>query len=68
MEKKDYYTAKELLSKGKNNMIVWCFKENEKAIKFYEKLGGKVVEEKTAKIGDDYYEEYGFYFNLGEFK
>lgn len=61
-------TAKELLSKGKNNMIVWCFKENEKAIKFYEKLGGKVVEEKIAKIGDDYYEEYGFYFNLGEFK
>ena len=33
-------------------------------IKFYEKLGGKVVKTKEAKIGDKYYKEYGFYFQL----
>lgn len=57
-------TVKELLSRDRKNMIVWCFAENEKAIRFYEKLGGKNVEIKQAKIGDDYYKEYGFYFDL----
>ena len=57
-------TAKELLSKGKNNMIIWCLSENTDAIKFYEKLGGKKVIEKDAKIGDNLYKEYGYYFDL----
>ncbi len=57
-------TVKELLSRDRKNMIVWCFAENEKAIRFYEKLGGKNVEMKQAKIGDNYYKEYGFYFDL----
>ena len=57
-------TAKELLSKGKNNMIIWCLSENKDAIKFYEKLGGKKVIEKEAKIGEDLYKECGFYFDL----
>ncbi len=57
-------TVKELLSRDRKNMIVWCFAENEKAIRFYEKLGGKNVETKQAKIGDSYYKEYGFYFDL----
>ncbi len=57
-------TAKELLSKGKSNMIVWCLSENENAIKFYKKLGGKIVIEKDAKIGEELYKEYGFYFDL----
>ncbi len=57
-------TAKELYQQNKNNMIVWCLKENTKAIKFYEHLGGKNVETKITKIGDEYYEEYGFYFDL----
>ena len=57
-------TAKELLSKGRKNMIVWCLSENVNAIKFYEKLGGKKVVEKDAKIGEEYYKEYGYYFDL----
>ncbi len=57
-------TAKELLSKGKTNMIIWCLSDNKDAIKFYEKLGGKKVIEKDAKIGDELYKEYGFYFDL----
>lgn len=61
-------TVKELLNQGKKNMIVWCFKDNDKAIRFYEKLGGKNIETKIVKIGEDFYEEYGFYFDLESFK
>ncbi len=58
--------AKELRSRGKRNMIVWCLKGNDNAIKFYEKLGGIKAETKQAKIGDKIYEEYGFYYDLEE--
>lgn len=57
-------TCKQLKELYKNNMIVWCLSDNENAIKFYEKLGGKIVKTKEAKIGDKYYKEYGFYFQL----
>ncbi len=57
-------TAKELLENGKTNMIIWCLSDNIHGIKFYEGLGGVNVEEKTAKIGDEEYKEYGFYFDL----
>lgn len=57
-------TAKELLDQGKHNMIVWCLSDNKNAISFYEGLGGVNVEEKLALIGDEYYKEYGFYFDL----
>ena len=60
-------TAKELYSKGCRNMIVWCLKGNDNAIKFYEALGGIQAEIKKAKIGDETYEEYGFYFDLDKF-
>lgn len=59
-------TAKELYSRGCRNMIVWCLKGNDNAIKFYESLGGINSETKMAKIGDETYEEYGFYFDLDE--
>ncbi len=59
-------TAKQLFSLGKRNMIVWCLKGNNNAIKFYEKLGGIRSETKMAKIGNDTYEEYGYYFDLEE--
>lgn len=57
-------TCKELRDLDKNNMIVWCLSNNENAIKFYKELGGKIVKEKQAKIGDRTYKEYGFYFQL----
>lgn len=57
-------TAKELYSLGRKNMIVWCFSNNKNAISFYEGLGGLKVEEKMAKVGDEAYLEYGFYFDL----
>ena len=57
-------TVKELLSKNKKTMIIWCLKENKNAINFYKKLGGVITESKQAKIGNKYYEEYGFFFDL----
>lgn len=57
-------TAKELYSLGKKSMIVWCFSDNTNAIRFYEGLNGIKVEEKVARIGDEDYLEYGFYFDL----
>lgn len=57
-------TRKQMVKFGKKNMIVWCLSDNTNAIKFYEKLGGKVVKTKDAKIGNEIYKEYGFYFQL----
>ena len=56
-------TTKLLYETGKKNMIVWCFKDNTKARKFYEDLGGVVVEEKVVTIGNEQYEEVGYYYD-----
>lgn len=60
-------TAKELYNNGCSNMIVWCLVDNHNGINFYEGLGGKIVDQKKAKIGDEYYDEYGFFFNLEDY-
>jgi aspartate/methionine/tyrosine aminotransferase/GNAT superfamily N-acetyltransferase len=57
-------TAKELLLNGKKNLIVWCLSDNEYILEFYKWLGGKIVETKEEKIGDDHYRQYGFYYDL----
>lgn len=57
-------TSKRLHEKNCNNMIIWCFKDNENAKKFYKDMGGSIVEEKLAVIGDEKYEEVCFYFDL----
>lgn len=57
-------TAKELLDHQKENMIIWCFSDNQNAIRFYEGLGGVHLETKYAKIGEESYQEYGYYFDL----
>lgn len=59
-------TAKELLSRNKKNMIVWTLAENKNAILFYKKLGGIIKETRQAKIGEETYKEFGFYFDLKE--
>ena len=61
-------TIKELKENAKKSMIVWCLSDNSNAISFYEKNGGKKVIEKKAKIGDEKYKEYGFYFDLTKYK
>lgn len=57
-------TAKLLYENGKHNMIIWCFKDNVNAKNFYSDLGGSIVEEKKAKIGEEYIDEVCFYFDL----
>ena len=57
-------TAKILYERNCKNMIIWCFKDNENAKSFYKELGGNIVEEKIAVIGDESYEEVCFYFDL----
>lgn len=57
-------TVKELHENGKKNMIVWCFKDNIKALKFYKKLGGSIVETKESMIGQKTYVLNGIYFDL----
>ena len=61
-------TIKELKENDKDNMIVWCLSDNKNAIKFYEKMGGKKVIEKDAKIGDEKYKEYGYFFDFENYK
>ncbi|MBQ7104399.1 MAG: aminotransferase class I/II-fold pyridoxal phosphate-dependent enzyme [Bacilli bacterium] len=57
-------TIKILKENNKKNMILWCFKDNINALKFYEKLGGQIKEEKIATIGNKEYEEYGIVFEF----
>lgn len=57
-------TIQELTKFGKKNMIVWCLSSNKSVITFYEKLGGKKIIEKDAKIDDKLYREYGYYFDF----
>lgn len=57
-------TAKLLHKENKHNMIIWCFKDNINAQNFYKDLGGNIIEEKRVKIGEEYYDEVCFYFDL----
>lgn len=51
-------------NKEKKKMIVWCLKDNEPSKKFYIKMGGKIIKERTIKIGEKNYTEVGFIYNL----
>lgn len=56
--------GKHLHELNKHNMVLWCFKDNTNARKFYEDLGGTIVEEKLFKIGGRQYEEVCYYYDL----
>ena len=36
---------------NKKLMILWCFKDNIPSIKFYEKMGGRIISEKVKEHG-----------------
>lgn len=46
------------------NMIVWCLKGNAPSIKFYEKMGGKIVATRKAVINNIELEEVGLEYDL----
>ena len=53
------FVKNEFKSKNKTKMILWCLKDNEPSKKFYTKMGGEIVKERTIKIG-----EVGFIYSI----
>ena len=59
------YVMKELKNEGKRKMILWCLEENENARKFYEKMGGKLVnDEKYFETEGQKYKEVGYIYDI----
>ena len=58
------YVKQEFKNRNKKKMIIWCLKDNEPSKLFYKKMGGNIFKEKDIKIGDIYYKEVGFLYNL----
>lgn len=58
------YIKKHLKEKERNNMIIWCLKENYPSRKFYEKMGGTLISEHYITFGEKEYLEVGFGFKL----
>ncbi|MBQ3408203.1 MAG: GNAT family N-acetyltransferase [Clostridia bacterium] len=49
---------------GRKKMLIWCFKENEKGRRFYEKMGGKIFGQKIVDKNGQKLEEVGFEYEL----
>lgn len=59
------YAMNDLKSKNRAKMIIWCLEENENGRKFYEKMGGKLVnKEKYFEKDGKRYKEVGYVYNL----
>ena len=53
-----------LLSKDKNTLCAWCFKDNINAFNFYKKKGGVVKKEVLKTISDNEYTVVCFYYEF----
>ena len=58
------FVINEFKTKNKTKMILWCLKNNEPSKKFYTKMGGKIIKERTIEIGEKEYLEVGFEYNI----
>ena len=58
------FVKNEFKSKNKTKMILWCLKDNEPSKKFYTKMGGEIIKERTIEIGEKEYLEVGFEYNI----
>lgn len=58
------FVINEFKSKNKTKMILWCLKDNEPSKKFYTKMGGEILKERTIEIGEKNYYEVGFIYNI----
>lgn len=57
--------AKERLREQENHkMIIWCLKENQPSIKFYESMGGVLLGEKIHNIGGKDYPLVGYGYEI----
>ena len=62
-----FKTAKDFFIKNNmNHLIIWCLKGNQKSIKFYEKMGGKIVLEKKGIVHGIELEEVGLEYKIGD--
>ena len=53
-------TTRELERRGKRSMMLWVLKENEGSRRFYEALGGQLLDEQQFEIGDTTLTEVGY--------
>ena len=59
------YVMNDLRSKNKTKMIIWCLEKNENGRKFYEKMGGKLLqEEKYFEKDGKKYKEVGYIYDI----
>ena len=58
------YVVREFKSKGKNQMIIWCLKENFPSRAFYEKMGGELAGIQNSEFGGKEYELVGYKYIL----
>ena len=52
------------INKNTTHMIIWCLQTNSPSIKFYEKMGGKIVSTRKAVINNIELVEVGLAYNL----
>ena len=60
------YVLNKFKQLNKTKIIIWCLKENYPSRKFYEKMGGTIIGEKTINFGNKDYLEVGFLYNINE--
>lgn len=58
------FVVNEFKNKNRKKMILWCLKDNEPSKKFYTKMGGEIIKERTIEIGEKEYLEVGFEYNI----
>lgn len=58
------HVKNDLKKQRRSKMILWCLKENYPSRKFYEKMGGKLIQEKDIEFGDKTYKEVAFGYNI----
>lgn len=58
------FATEHFINNKTTNMIIWCLKGNAPSIKFYEKMGGKIVTTRKTVINNIELEEVGLEYNL----
>lgn len=53
-------TAREMEGRGIRSMMLWVLKDNEGSRRFYEALGGQLLDEKQFELGDTTLTEVGY--------
>lgn len=60
------FSKQYFINKKITNLIIWCLKNNTPSIKFYEKMGGKIVTTRKSMVNNIEVEEVGIEYNLLE--